>query len=529
MKKALSDSESHLLAYVLRGHDLKQVPHSAFHSLEATHMKTILSQLNDDSWYKTFTSLSVTENQSLERVIRPPGLSGTVRDVVVLKVIERNRLNSWVVLLRDIFQKYPLAYVMGPNRVLLVIVREKLVDGKAPDAISNAGPKRGPPPHPGKRPIIRPPPGLPTPTRTNSRISDLRFPPPPSAPQGWHVTWGAPRGPPFPLDPNLPILQESEALEALTVYTEYTLRQVESATDYNPPGPTKTWSRISITQESNEKPDILARIQKFELSGGNIIELKLRMSEQQAKQVDRLMDELKQSERDARFDWSWVEMTMYTHSGEVSASDLMKTDQDVPFNFALTATHIHVIAKRTLKPSQFPLKVYTSFFSPPPPSPGMHNGPPGPPGPPMHPGPPGPPGPPPGPPPGWRGGPPIVHRPGPRIIDVQPSRRRKRRGSFTSSGSDSDTVWVSDSSEGEVRRRLRRYKARKVKRTVEAARRRNRSPFGSDESGSGSDSDSEDDEDVIEVKVVLKRGGDVVKALLELWTPEVEGKGKEVV
>lgn len=513
MKKALSDSESHLLAYVLRGHDLKQVPHSAFHSLEATHMKTILSQLNDDSWYKTFTSLSMTENQSLERVIRPTGPFGEARDVVVLKVIERNRLNSWVVLLKDIFQKYPMAYQMDSNRVLLVIVREKLVNGKAPSDISNAGPKRGsppppPPPPPGKRPIVRPPPGLPTPTRANTRISDLRFPPPPNAPQGWHVNWGAPRGPSNPPIPNgSPFLLESEALDALTVYTEYTLRQVESTTDHNPPGPTKTWSRVSITQESNEKPDILSRIQKFERSGGNIIELKLRLSEQQAKQVDRLMDELKQSERDTRFDWSWVEMSMYTHSGEVSARDVMRTDQDVPFNFALTATHFHLIAKRTLKPSQYPLEVYMNFMRPPPP--GMPGGPPGPP-------------------PVWRG-PPVIQRPVPRVVKVQPARRRNRRGSFTSSGSDSDTVWVSDSSEGEVRRRLRRYKARKVRRNVEAARWRNRSPMGSERSWSGSDSDSDDEEDIIEVKVVLKRGEDVVKALLELWTPEVEGKGKEVV
>jgi len=45
--------------------------------------------------------------------------------------------------------------------------------------------------------------------------------------------------------------------------------------------------------------------------------------------------------------------------------------------------------------------------------------------------------------------------------------------------------------------------------------------------GSDSDWDSESEaEDVIKVKVEMKRGDDVVKKLLDLWTPQNEIKGK---
>jgi len=129
MKRTLNDTDSHLLAFVIRGHDTRQVPHSAFHSLEATHMKTILSQLNDDEWYKAFNYLNPMEHGSLDRLVHPYA-AGKIheREVIVLKVIQQNRFNAWMALLREILQRYPAPY--GSGRVLLAIVREKLVDGK---------------------------------------------------------------------------------------------------------------------------------------------------------------------------------------------------------------------------------------------------------------------------------------------------------------------------------------------------------------------------------------------------------------
>lgn len=75
---------------------MRQVPHSAFHSLEATHMKTILSQLNDNSWYQNFTSLNQVEHTALHRVLYP-WADGKVheREMVVLQVLkEESKLST---------------------------------------------------------------------------------------------------------------------------------------------------------------------------------------------------------------------------------------------------------------------------------------------------------------------------------------------------------------------------------------------------------------------------------------------------
>jgi hypothetical protein len=67
---------------------------------------------------------------------------------------------------------------------------------------------------------------------------------------------------------------------------------------------------------------------------------------------------------------------------------------------------------------------------------------------------------------------------------------------------------------------MRKIKARKLGRGGKGKR------FYND---SDSDADSESEvEDVIKVEVEIKRGDDLVKKLLDLWTPsdDVKGKGK---
>lgn len=124
----LSDTDSHLLAVVIQGHSLRQVPHSAFHSLEATHMRTILSQLNDDSWYDTFTKMNAAENSSLDRLLHP-WIKGKMyeRELVALKVVHEDKF-AWGALIRDVMSKYPVPYSNG--RTILAIAREKFLDGK---------------------------------------------------------------------------------------------------------------------------------------------------------------------------------------------------------------------------------------------------------------------------------------------------------------------------------------------------------------------------------------------------------------
>lgn len=136
MRKAVSDSDSRLVAVVFTSGNMREVPHSAFHSLEATHMRTILSQLNGNEWYDTFAKLDHTEHRLLEKLLHPPPPGNSLlglteaqmkndRDLVVLKIMQEKKY-AWDALIRDVVRKYP-AHI---NRVVLAIVREKLVDGK---------------------------------------------------------------------------------------------------------------------------------------------------------------------------------------------------------------------------------------------------------------------------------------------------------------------------------------------------------------------------------------------------------------
>lgn len=197
-----------------------------------------------------------------------------------------------------------------------------------------------------------------------------------------------------------------------------------------------------------------------------------------------MIDDLKFSERDARFEWCWVEITLYNAAGEIT--DFIPKGSG---NVAATATLMHLVAKRMPKPHIKPLDLYNSLMR-------------GPPAPAPRPTPLGPPGP-------------------PTFHPVQARTPPKKRYVSDSSDSDSDTdsSWSgSDSSVGYVRRKMRKIKAKKINRNGKGKR---------VYSDSDSDSESESEvEDVIKVKVEMKRGDDVVKKLLDLWTPSDEGKGK---
>lgn len=128
MKTTLSNSDMRLTAFIVQKIVTREVPHSAFHSLETTHMKTILSQLNGNEWYKTFSTLDPSESSAIWRLLHPMW-QGKVqeRELLVLKVIQENKTSEWMALLSEILRNRPFPRA---GRVLLVICREKLVDGK---------------------------------------------------------------------------------------------------------------------------------------------------------------------------------------------------------------------------------------------------------------------------------------------------------------------------------------------------------------------------------------------------------------
>ncbi|KAG9230464.1 hypothetical protein BJ875DRAFT_487931 [Amylocarpus encephaloides] len=552
MQQALCDTDSYLMAFVVQGHGCRLVPHSVFHSLEATHMRTILSQLNDDTWYKTFASLSSIENNVLGRILRPQDLPQ--RQMVVLKaIIEEGKPSAWMALARQPRRRTPAPAPMLPCRTILAILRAPLVDGKPvfpndsrlppppppppftmgpigfppqpPPFVMGGGPSSvaksalrppppGPPPAPGMwsnrtttdltptppgviprpavgaTPLGGPPPGPPRPY----------YGPPPPPPAAAGPPAGPPIGPPSASKSihlsDITLLDDAAAELALTSYNEYTMRMC----DKEQPNIPRSWLRTAITLEVADKMQVKQRAEQFVRVGGNVTRIKMRLTDEQADQITRLMDDLRASERDFRFEWFLAELSLYDRIGEIR--DLFA---ETPNTAAARATVIHLIAKRTLKPHYRPLETYNALIraspyqsygrGPPPPSaphPIPHGLPP------------------------YRG-PPYGPRPGGPTRVITPAVKKNRLGRYSSSSDSSfssDTSdYDSDSSVRIVRKNLRRVRIRKQLSRCRA------------------DSDDDIEDDPIRINLSLKKGEEdgLVRTLLNMWTPMEEEKGMEVV
>lgn len=200
MKKVLKNTSSVLEAFLIQGTDIRPIPHSAFHSLEATHMRTILSQLRDDSWLETFGNLTRTEHNALDTAIYPSGPSHLRRELVALKVLQENKNNAWMRLITEKLRVAILPQHLN-NRVILAIFREHLVDGKRNSLTAHGNmiptdsgsrlrfatpphlSSTPPPPHPGALFQGPPPPsGLTRPSGPPAMLPIIRPPPASAAP-----------------------------------------------------------------------------------------------------------------------------------------------------------------------------------------------------------------------------------------------------------------------------------------------------------------------------------------------------------
>lgn len=130
MQQTLSESDSQLRAYIIRGHELRTVPRSTFHSLESTHLRDILSQLNGDAWYKTFATLNDVELESLGRVLHPqPSYKTQKRDLLVLKVAQQSKNNALLTFAKKLLCKDSVRQEAN-GRAILAIVCVKGADRK---------------------------------------------------------------------------------------------------------------------------------------------------------------------------------------------------------------------------------------------------------------------------------------------------------------------------------------------------------------------------------------------------------------
>lgn len=233
------------------------------------------------------------------------------------------------------------------------------------------------------------------------------------------------------------------------------------------------------------------------------------MTLHQSQQIARIMDSLLLSERDAlRFEWSWAEISLYNDAGEIGMGLMAQGGSVV--KAAETASVIHVIAKRSVRREYRATDVHASLGMVASRGVGGQK-------------------------PMWMGKNPPPPPPGPVVVDrrgrvVRTGFMAKgRKGGSVSSGSDSDSDsggYESHVGERGLRMALRRDRARKMGRKVgrERERMRNKRRTGASESDSESNTGDESEDDVIQVKVELKRGDDVVQALLDLWTVQEKGK-----
>lgn len=504
MKRTLADDNASLAAYVIQGGDFFKVPHSAFHSLEYTHMRTILSQLQDNSWFKTFSDLRDREHDALTDLglKRMENGKWLKRELVVLKVLQENKLNAWVRVVESCMGLDEFLPQHENDRIILAIVRDTECKSPVVDdgmivpetkGVVNASevqprglPRMGEP----KINIIN---GPPSPPHVGPRPR-LGGPPP--------TQWTGPGGPPPPpgagsfppymscqrsdVTPQVP-LNETTAREALTTYKAYTFRPIPphpSPTDAAPPS-RPTWTRCFVTYEHEMKSVLQERVAAFNRRGDSIIDLKLQLTEPQSAQLSRLIDESNRLEADRNFEHKIVELSMIDRERGLVKRQTMNLNVDV----------MHVVLQRSPKETVDVMHIYNLKHGPPPFRPMPRPGP-----------------------------PPILREP--EIITIGKPKCKKgteyRRGRFssdysTSSDSDSDSNSDSDSSnmtDSSVGSRRKGGKSKKK--------------------ANRSDSDSEQKprwkKDPVIVKLdKLDKKRDIVELLLDRWTLAGEGKEKTEV
>lgn len=251
----------------------------------------------------------------------------------------------------------------------------------------------------------------------------------------------------------------------METYHEYTIRVADSG-----PNEPRSWDHVLITKESNTQTAKFDFINAFARRGDGVIGAQLQLTEHQVKHMSNIIDDLKRWEADNKFEWCWVELSLYDDAGRKC---LVGTPSE--------CTKLHLIAMRSLKKEYRPGGLhYRPVNLPPNFGPGSNPYP-------------GYPGPPPLPP--MRNMPP----PGPPPINLPRNTRRRR--SVGTDSSDSGTDYSSDTSHRNSRRRRRR---------LQESRR----------SSCSACDDESDEDDPLNIDLKLKRGDDVVKRLLELWTPQ---------
>jgi len=389
MRRVLEDSNASLTAFVINNFEYRKIPHSAFHSLEYTHMRTILSQLNDSSWFKTFSDLTDCEHDTLSAIVGKHYTEGEIvnRELVVLKVLRRNRINAWVRLVEYAMRTHNFLPQFENYRIVLAIVREKKECGPRkktpiPPLISNSHDKEESLPRPALPQSVF--------DQNSRRLSDLgmsgernygRRPP-----LGGFTSppLGPPPGPPPPpwesqgrsFRASIPSPDETVAnsldgknlstnavQKALTTYTAFTLRKAPPQTTLITTGqmfyPNEVpWMRCLVTREIASTADLKRRISEFVTTGLSIIDMKFELTDMQASHLTILFNELAADEIDTHFEHSLVELSLVNREKGLLVHQ-QGSDAEI----------IHVIVRRAPKEGTGVVDLYKKLMSPPVPLP----------------------------------------------------------------------------------------------------------------------------------------------------------------
>ncbi|RDW58096.1 hypothetical protein BP6252_13507 [Coleophoma cylindrospora] len=354
----LAATGSKLSAYLIQTNMLREIPHSAFHTLESTHLRALLLHGSNTSndWYKTFCKLTNDEHRQLDGVLHQRDANGVLRhrEIVVLQVAKQNKANVWLRMLARRLgngTRAELPVEARNNRVILAIMREKISENiptLPAGTYEYLGAQPPPPPVPvpqlriPRLPIIRRPDGP----------SDLRIPPPP------------PLVPSYPLPPPAGrsagafhgLLTPEKAREALTTFNEYHLDVLPA---FQAPGALPqppNWQCVNITQSTTAGPTELLKHLSAELINTStlkpipppppphstrteVFNTHPPITPAQDLHLSRLLAQLRASDRDFNFQWKWVWLGLRFGTG--SAQEFQE------FTGVQNATSIHVIAART--------------------------------------------------------------------------------------------------------------------------------------------------------------------------------------
>lgn len=315
-------------------------------------MRTTLAQIDGDTWFKTFSDLTDREHESMKSITDLRFLDNKPidRELVVLKVLQKNKFNAWMRLAQACLFKDDYLIQYENYRTILAIFHDK---SRTPEDQPVAMPQAN-----SIRPISRELPPIPEPqprylnspvyTDTTDRVAGLITRP--YVRQGNAGNRISREASDITLPSNCTIT-EAGALAAMTTYTAYAFRPDLEPCANRSCRNSPLWAQCILTPESQSRAQLLDRIVDFERQGDSIIDVKLKLTGHQAARVTLLLTQISYWEPDPRFVHHLVELSMVDRQkGLIRRPELGVVDV------------IHIIVQRTPRDCMPVVSLYRELY-----------------------------------------------------------------------------------------------------------------------------------------------------------------------